>query len=169
MPLTSMKAYMSNKQKRMSRHFYFSVACIIITSTLICGCSHFSEGLQIRSTFKEANVFFSQGSYITSLSKYEQILEKYPAVGDRVLFEMGIVYAYPGNWQKNYRKSLTCFEKLIKDYPRSEYRQASEVMISHLHNVAIKDKRIIAQQSQIENLEKEIKSQGEDNFPAKKD
>ena len=151
---------MRNKEKRIGRHFYFSVACIIITSTLICGCSHFTEGFQIRSTFKEANVFFSQGSYITSLSKYEQILEKYPAVGDRVLFEMGIVYAYPGNWQKDYQKSLTCFEKLIKDYPRSEYRQASEVMISHLHNVAIKDKKIIAQQSQIKNIEKEIKSQG---------
>jgi len=137
-------------------HFYFFVACIIITSTLMCGCSQ----SRIKSSLKEANDFFSQGSYITSLDKYGHILEKYPAAADRVLFEMGILYAYPGNWQKDYQKSLACFQKLIKDYPRSEYRQASEVMITHINDIAIKEKSIITQQTQIETLKNDIKRQG---------
>jgi tetratricopeptide (TPR) repeat protein len=144
----------------MGEHLYFFVACIIITQILICGCSHFYEGFLARSTFKEANDFFSQGSYKASLSKYEQIIEKYPTAGDRVLFEMGIIYAYPSNEQKDYQKSLECFQKLIKDYPGSGYRQDSEVMISHINNVTIKDKRIITQQTQIETLKQEIKSKG---------
>ena len=149
---------MDKKQSRIVAYFHFFFACIIITLLLICGCSHFSKGFLAKSTLKEANDFFSQGNYQASLSKYEQAIEKYPAAGDRVLFEMGIIYAYPANEQKDYQKSLECFQKLLKDYPESGYRHNSAEMISHINNVTIKDKRIITQQKKIEALEQEIKS-----------
>ncbi len=146
------KAYMGKKQNRIGKPLYSFIVCIIITPILICGCSHFDKGFQAKSTFKEANDFFSQGNYKASLSKYEQIIEKYPAAGDRALFEMGIIYAYPGNEQKDYQKSLECFQKLIKDYPGSGYRKDSEMMIFHINNVTIKDKTIATQQTQMETL-----------------
>ena len=158
--LTNTKAYMGKKQSRIGEHLYFFFVCIIITPILICGCSHFNKGLQAKSTFKEANDFFNQGNYKASLSKYEQIIEKYPTAGDRVLFEMGIIYAYPRNEQKDYQKSLECFQKLIKDYPGSGYRKDSEMMIFHINNVTIKDKTIATQQTQIETLQQEVKSKG---------
>lgn len=158
--LTNTKAYMGKKQSRMSERFYFFLVCIIIIPILICGCSHFDEGFQGRSVLQEANDFFSQGNYKASLSKYEQITEKNPAAGDRVLFEMGIIYAYPKNEQKDYQKSLECFQKLIKEYPESEYRRDSEMMIFQIHNVTIKDKTITTQQTQIETLRQEVKSKG---------
>ena len=101
----------------MGRHPGLSLflVCIILAPMLICGCSHFDEGSQARSTFKEANDFFSQGSYMASLGKYQQIIEKYPATGDRVLFEMGIIYAYPGNEQKDYQKAQECFQTIAAD------------------------------------------------------
>jgi tetratricopeptide (TPR) repeat protein len=151
---------MGKKQRRTGEHHFFFFICIIIAPLLICGCSHFYEGFLAKSTFEEANVFFNQGSYKASLSKYEQIIEKYPTAGDRVLFEMGIIYAYHRNEQKNYQKSLECFQKLIKDYPESGYRQDSEVMISLIDNITNKDKRIVMQQSQIETLEQGVKSKG---------
>ncbi len=141
------------------RLFLFFI-CIIITSILIPGCGHMNEGYQARSTFEEANNLFSQGSYNDSLGKYEQIMKKYPVKGDRVLFEMGIIYSYPKNEQKDYQKSLECFQKLIKDYPGSGYRQDSERMIFYINNVAIKDKTIATQQTQIEALRQEIESKG---------
>ena len=124
---------------------------------LLCGCSHVNGGSLAASTFKEANDLFSQGSYKASLSKYEQIIEKYPMAGDRVLFAMGIIYAYPRNEQKDYQKSLECFQKLIKDYPESGYRKDSEMMIFHINNVTIKDKTIATQQTQIETLQQKDK------------
>jgi tetratricopeptide (TPR) repeat protein len=150
--LTNTKASMGKNQSRISEPLYFFFVCIIITPILICGCSHFNEGWQARSTFEEANDLFSQGNYKASLSKYEQIIEKYPTAGDRVLFEMGIIYAYPRNEQKDYQKSLECFQKLLKDYPGSGYRKDSEMMIFHIHNVTIKDKTIATQQTQIKTL-----------------
>ncbi len=140
---------MGKKQSKRGEHICFFLICIIITPILICGCSHF----QARSMFKEANVFFNQGNYKGSLSKYEQIIEKYPAAGDRVLFEMGIIYAYPGNEQKDYQKSLDCFQKLIEEYPGSGYRKDSEMMIFYINNVTFKDKIIATQQINIETLQ----------------
>lgn len=141
--------------KSAGRNFFF--ACITVTPLLICGCSHFYEGSQSRS-FREANDFFNQGSYQASLNRYEQIMENCPEAKDRVLFEMGIIYAYPSNEQKNYQKSLECFQTLLRDYPESAYRQNSAEMISHINNVSIKDKKIITQQTKIENLEQALKS-----------
>ncbi|RII28323.1 MAG: peptidase [Geobacter sp.] len=151
---------MAKKQSRMGERFCAFFVCIILIPILISGCSHFNEGNQARSTFKEANDLFNQGSYSASLNKYEQIVMKYPKRGDRVLFEMGIIYAYPKNEQKDYEKALGCFQKLIKCYPESGYRQDSEMMIFTINNVAIKDKTIAAQQTQIETLHQDLERKG---------
>ncbi|HET6419326.1 MAG TPA: L,D-transpeptidase family protein [Geobacteraceae bacterium] len=70
---------------------------------------------------------------------------------------MGVIYAYPKNDRKDYQKSLECFQKIIRDYPGSWYRQNSETIIFNINNVAIKDKTIAAQQTKIETLEQAVK------------
>jgi tetratricopeptide (TPR) repeat protein len=147
---------MGKKQDRTGGLYNIFFACIMIAPILICGCSQF----QVKATFKEADDYFSQGNYEASLRQYERIIEKYPSAGDRVLFEMGIIYAYPKNDQKDYQKSMECFQKLIKKYPESKYRYDSERMIFHINNVTEKDKRIDAQQRLIETLRQEVKSKG---------
>ena len=151
---------MGKKQSGIRKHLHFFFVCIIITLTLLCGCSHVDEGFQAKPTFKEANDLFSQGSYTASLSTYEQIIQKYPAAGDRALFEMGIIYAYPKNEQKDYQKSLECFQKLIKDYPESGYRKEGEMMIFQINNVTLKDRTIAMLQTQVETLQQDLRSKG---------
>jgi L,D-peptidoglycan transpeptidase YkuD (ErfK/YbiS/YcfS/YnhG family) len=124
---------------------------------LLSGCSHFNDGRQLKTTFAEANYLFHQGSYAASLDKYSEITEKYPEKADRALFEMGFIHAHPKNPQKDYQKALECFQKLIKDYPGSEYRQNSEMMIFNIRNVALKDTTIAAQQVQIETLQHKVR------------
>ena len=135
--------------------------CLMVATMLLSGCSHFNDGRQFNTTFAEANDLFHQGSYAAALDKYSEIIEKYPATADMALFEMGIIHAHPKNPQKDYQKSLECFQKLIKDYPGSEYRQNSEMMIFNIRNVALKDKTIAAQQMQIETLQQKV--QGKEN------
>ncbi len=139
-------------------------ACTMITPILICGCSYINKGYQVRSISLEANNFFNQGKYEASLRKYEQIMELHPAVTDRVLFEMGIIYAYPMNEQKDYQQSLECFQKLVRDFPDSEYRLDSQMMILQIHNVIVKDKKIAVQQTQIETSRQEIKDKESENI-----
>ena len=107
--LTGMKSFIGKMQCRMGGHLKLVLAGIILAPMLLCGCSHFNEGTQAKATFKEANDLFSQGNFEASLGKYQQIIEKYPAAGDRVLFEMGIIYAYPRNEQKIIRNLWNVF------------------------------------------------------------
>ena len=156
--LTSTKTYTVKMQRGIGKYLRLFFFCIMITPILISSCSHFDERHQIRSISREANDFFNQGKYEASLSKYRQVIEKHPAVGDRVLFEMGIIYAHPRNEKKDYQKSLECFQKIIKDYPDSEYRRDSQMMIFQIHNVINKDKIIATQQTQIESSWQGVKS-----------
>jgi tetratricopeptide (TPR) repeat protein len=135
--------------------------CLLMAPMLLSGCSHLNDGRQVKATFAEANDLFHQGSYAASLDKYSEITKKYPAKADRALFEMGFIHAHPKNPQKDYQKALECFQKLIKDYPGSEYRQNSEMMIFNIRNVALKDTTIAAQQVQIETLQHKV--QGKEN------
>jgi tetratricopeptide (TPR) repeat protein len=154
--LTIKNTHKGRRQRGIGRYLRLFFAGIIITPILTSGCSFSVGGLQVRSISQEAKDFFGQGKYEDSLNKYEQLIEKYPAVADKFLFEMGIIYAYPRNEQKDYQKSLECFQKLVRDYPDSKYRLDSQMMILQIHNVIIKDKIIAAQQSQIETSRQEV-------------
>jgi TolA-binding protein len=150
---------MYKKQSRTGKQFHSFFLCILIMPILISGCS---DRYHVRSTFKEANDLFSQGNYGASLNKYQQIIEKAPTEGDRILFEMGIIYSHPWNVQKDYQKALECFQKLIKDYPKSVYKQDSEMMVFNINNVIAKDKLITTQQIQFESLQQEVHSRGDE-------
>jgi tetratricopeptide (TPR) repeat protein len=155
--LTSSKAYTGERQRGIGKYLRYFIAFIMLTPIFIFGCSYIDQGLHVRSISQEANDLFNQGEYDASLSKYEQIIEKHPAIADRVLFEMGIIYAYPRNEHKDYQKSLECFQKLVREYPDSEYRPDSQMMILQIHNVINKDIIIATQQTQIENSRQKVK------------
>jgi tetratricopeptide (TPR) repeat protein len=105
---------------------------------------------------QEADASFSQGNYGSSLKALGHVIEKYPTEGDRALFEMGIIYAYPKNENKDYQRSLECFQDLLRNYPESEYRHDSERMIFHIHNVTLKDRKIAEQQAMIDRLRQDL-------------
>ena len=137
-------------------HLCLSLVFIVMPAALICGCSYVDKGYRTRSISREANAFFSRGNYEASLGKYRQILAENPAVADRVLFEMGIIYAHPGNEHKNYRKSMECFQKIVDEYPESEYREGSQMMIFQIQNVIGKDRIITAQRQQIASYQRGV-------------
>ncbi|BCS55429.1 L,D-transpeptidase family protein [Geobacter sp. SVR] len=136
---------------RTGRHLS-RLFCGALTLLLLNGCSYFRD----TSPFTEANDLFSKGNYSASLEKYEQIGEKLPAARDRVLFEKGVILAYPKNGQKDYQQALDCFQQLVRDYPESPYRQNSEALIFTISNVVLKDATIATQQAQIDTLHREL-------------
>jgi tetratricopeptide (TPR) repeat protein len=150
--MQSMLSGKTEGQTGIGKLFKLLLVCII-KLTLICGCT----SLHMESSLKEANEYSAQGSYLVSLDKYEQILEKYPETGDRVLFEMGLIHVHPGNWQRNERKSREYFQKIIQDYPKSEYHRASEMMIAHIDAMTVKEKEIATHQAQMHALQNELK------------
>ena len=118
----------------------------MILPMLAGGCGHIDE----KALSQEANRLFNQGDYASALDKYAQIIANHPDVTDRVLFEMGVVHAYPHNEHKDYRESLECFQKVVSDYPDSDYRHDSQMMIMQIHNVILKDEKMAAQQATLD-------------------
>ncbi len=147
---------MGKKQSGRREHLYLFFACIIIVPILMNGCIRTYEGLLTRSDFRKAQVLRQQGNFPASLNTYEQIIAAHPRIGDKVLFEMGIIYASPTNKQKDYQKALNCFQRIIKTYPQSKYGQNSEVMINLLDTVMNSNNKLISRQKQIENLEQKL-------------
>ncbi len=152
--LTGAKTYTGKLQRKIHSYLRLFLVCIMIAPILISSCSHYDEG----QVSREANDYFNQGNYEAALSNYRLIIEKNSAAADRVLFEMGIIYAHPKNTKKDYQKSLECFQKIVEDYPDSEYRRDSQMMIFQIHNVINKDKIIAVQQTQIETSWRGVKS-----------
>jgi lipoprotein-anchoring transpeptidase ErfK/SrfK len=152
-PFLSWMAGKKGARVRLLRLFF---VCSMFSPMLISGCGNVNGGFQGTATLKEANDLFSQGNYQASLDKYEQIAESHATLEDRVLFEMGILYAHPGNEHRNYQKSLECFQKIIKEYPASHYRQNSQAMMFTLNNAPIKDKQIEILQQEVKGKENEI-------------
>jgi tetratricopeptide (TPR) repeat protein len=150
---------MGKKQSGRGKYLHIFFACIITATMVMCGCAHVYQRFLARPSFEEANNFFKQGNYKASLSKYEMILKLYPQAGDRALFEMGIVYAFPGNQHKDYQKSLEFFQILLKNYPESGHRQGSELMISLINEITSKDKRIMTQRKLIDSHERQAVTQ----------
>jgi tetratricopeptide (TPR) repeat protein len=146
------------KSNRACGHLSLLLSWCILTAFLIAACSQCGKGSQGGSSLLEANHLFSQGDYAASLGQYEKLIEKKPKNADRVLFEMGIVYAHPGNSRKSYQKALECFRKIVADYPGSEYRRDSQMLILQIQNVVIKDRLIAEQQAQIGDYRRRIKA-----------
>lgn len=144
-----------NHRQRGAFKNVLMLAAVMVALVIAGGCT---AGFLAQSSFREASDLFSQGKCKASLRKYEEIIKQYPAVGDRALYEMGIIYAQPANRERDYDKSLACFQKVVKDYPQSIYKQDSDLMILHLTNVTLKDKVIESQRSHIDSLSLEIKS-----------
>jgi len=144
--LTSTKPQTGKRPQGAGGFFRWCAVGAMLVALLIGGCSHIDEG----ALSQEAGQYFNQGNYAAAISNYEKILANDPDAPDRVLFEMGIAYAYPTNVQKDYQKALQCFQKIVGDYPASEYRLDSQMMILQIHNTMLKDETIAAQQAALD-------------------
>lgn len=156
-----MERHTGKRFENVAGGFRLLVGGALLISFLLGGCSLFDEGYPARALSREANQSFNQGDYAAALGKYASIMEKHPAVADRVLFEMGIVHAYPDNAHKDYAKALACFEKLLREYPDSDYRHDSRMMILQIENVILKDRLIAAQQIELDASYRALKSKSE--------
>ncbi len=47
-------------------------------------------------------------------------------------------------------KSLECLQTVVRDYPDSDYRHDSQMLILQIHNVIFKDEKLAARQAALE-------------------
>jgi len=72
--------------------------------------------------------------YESSLKENQEALSlsgKNPP-GDEALFNMGLIYCHYGYSQKDYKKSLGLFKRLLKEHPQSHLVEQAKIWIGVL-------------------------------------
>jgi tetratricopeptide (TPR) repeat protein len=82
-----------------------------------------SRGLLLQGKFEEAS------------KEIQKLLAPSPRhpLEDEALFQMGLIYAHPGNSKKDYGKSISYFKKLMKDYPQSPWSDMAKIWTGMIH------------------------------------
>ncbi|MBN2538872.1 MAG: tetratricopeptide repeat protein [Deltaproteobacteria bacterium] len=90
-----------------------------------------------------SNTFLYNGNISQSLMEYQKVVSMYPhdSPGDRALFNIGLIYAHHKNPQRDYKKSITFFKKMIDEFPESPLIDEASLWIEVLQ-VIEKMKRV---------------------------
>jgi chaperonin cofactor prefoldin len=134
---------MGSKRAGKRKHFFLCLACSIVISLVMDGCVHFHVNKEGEENFERARSLMRQGAFEASLRLTQEVLRRYPqSQGDNALFQMGLIYAHPQNPNSDYQKSLGYFERLKREFPRSDLRSDAELWILVLKEISEKDKDI---------------------------
>jgi tetratricopeptide (TPR) repeat protein len=85
-----------------------------------------------------------KGDYQESLRENQKalsLLDKKAPGGDRALFTMGLIYVHYDNPERNYRKSMEYFTRLVEDYPKSALVEQAKIWVNIL-DIIEKEKQV---------------------------
>ncbi len=127
---------MGGKQARR-KHICLCVAILIFLSPLGCNFEIVRrENEDIVQHLESGRRLLAHGNYEGASKQFQTVIALSPQAppADEALFCMGLIYAYPGNPGKNYAKSASYFQKLIKDFPQSPSREPAKILIGMLQD-----------------------------------
>ncbi len=94
----------------------------------LLGCIPPALQWQGEQALRDAESKMGKGEYEASMQATLKVLEEYPeAHGDRALFQMGLLYAHPGNPNMDYGKSIDYFQRILTEFPLSEKREEARI------------------------------------------
>ena len=145
---------MGNKRKREGKYLFFYSACLLAFILLCSGCAHllnFQKRWEAREHVEKAENLMFKGSYEEAIIENERILSLFPhsEPGDKALFNVGLIHAYPDNPKRDYKKSLICFHSIINDFSQSKLRDKATVLASIITE-------LIRNDNEIKHLEKTV-------------
>jgi hypothetical protein len=94
-----------------------------------------------RRDLDEAGRLLALGNYQQSLRVSERVLAGPSGLahGDEALFNIGLIYAHPGNQNRDYQRSVAFLKRLIKEYPASPLREQARTWAEVLEeNIKLK-------------------------------
>ncbi|MEW6616743.1 MAG: tetratricopeptide repeat protein [Thermodesulfobacteriota bacterium] len=146
---------MGRKHIRKWKFICLFIACLI--SFTLFACNALKERVRekdVSGHLLHAKELLRQGNYEKALEENQKALalsgENPP--GDEAIFNMGLIYTHPKNHKKNFKKSLSFFQRLIKNYPQSPLTEQARIWIGVLQMIE-KSKEVDVE---IEEMKKEM-------------
>ncbi|OEU76875.1 MAG: hypothetical protein BA872_08220 [Desulfobacterales bacterium C00003060] len=164
---------MCGKRVRKGKYLFFHCACLLGIISLGVGCAT-TFGLQERRQgqkhLEKAEELMMKGNYEYALKEDEKILNRFPDIppGDSATFHMGLIWAHPYNPQRDYEKSLKCFQRVIRDFPKTRLRERARVWIYTIVQLMRSNNEIKNLKESVDHLIDSLKKH-EDTISALKD
>jgi hypothetical protein len=96
--------------------------------------------------------------YEASMAKNLTVLNNYPhSLADQALFQIGLLYAHPQNPDRDFKKSLDSFNKIINRFPESRLRHQAQLWVLIIAEVIDKEQKFGILSSKNASLEKIVK------------
>jgi hypothetical protein len=161
---------MGGQHSRQRKHIFLYLACWIGLSLGLAGCapvySQYEDNrkLQLQDTegkylLFQAKSSFAKGDFSACISKSREILTFFSQeYGDRALYLMGLIYADPEYTYAKYEISIYYFDRLVKEYPESDFKINAKIWISLLNQNMDYEKRVDNNDKQIASLKNELSS-----------
>jgi outer membrane protein assembly factor BamD (BamD/ComL family) len=145
---------------RKKGYIILGIAGIIL---IFSSCSSFflsPKNIEIKKHLSSAEELLKQGKYDLALKKNKLIEEKYPENPwqDEVFFNLGCLFAYYDNPQKNFGKAKIYFQRIVREFPQSSFQKESQVWLAILNELLIKEEEINRIEKEVNRKEKEINS-----------
>ena len=150
---------MGRERTWTGKHFFLYLTCCMTILSGIAGCAHFPNQWQGEKHLAMARTLMDKGDYEASLMENEEVVSLFPrTLGDRALYQMGLVYIHPENPSRDYYKSLECFQTIIKEYPESITKGETTIWIAFLEKTVNDEKKIDELNEEINLLENTIQN-----------
>jgi tetratricopeptide (TPR) repeat protein len=134
---------LGRKQRRRSEQFLLCIAGLSFVLAL-ASCSPPKEIVKRETVEKEIcshrnflQTLKNTGGFEKALKRNQEISAMSPKAppGDEALFNLGLVYAHSENPQKDYKKSLFYFQRLLKEFPRSPLTEEARMWVGVLEDI----------------------------------
>lgn len=154
---------MGGKRRWIRMHIPVYLAGLIVLSCIACLPVDPPLAAQIDAPLaaqidsplpQHVRLLMSQGDFEGALQECQDALSRYPQVppGDEALYSMGLIYAHSGNPKKDYRKALSSFSRVLKEFPGSPRAEEAKIWVGVLEAIE-KAKQV---DIQIEEKKKEL-------------
>ena len=98
-----------------------------------------------------------KGDFNASLKESRETLKYYPQLlGDKALFQIGLIYSHPENPDHDLTKAREAFGALINRYPVSPLRPQAELWILTLRNLQDTEKILVTKKRELLSLKKKL-------------
>jgi tetratricopeptide (TPR) repeat protein len=127
---------MGRKRTGTGKYFYICIAILICLLLSQCAAIDRSPLLrrllpqdEARQHLVQAEKLLAQGDYEAALEENQKALSlsANASPGDEALYNMGLIYAHPGNPKKNYAKSISFFYRLTSEYTQGPWVEQAGV------------------------------------------
>lgn len=146
------------------KRIFIYYTCLLVTFLLGTGCStvfNSKKGTEACKLLSGAEELMAEGKYKAAMEKADKALGLSPLgpPGDYALFRMGLLWAHPDNRQQDYKRSLVCFERLIKEFPKSELKMRAEIWRHSIVEIVHSDEEIKHLKGALNDFKKRLKKE----------